>query len=269
MRTVRFELLRPSEIIAEKERFPVAFQPLGPLEWHGPHLPYGTDPLHAETVAQRTAQAIGGVVMPTLYWGSERERSPKALQDLGFEGDEWIIGMDFPANSMKSLYSMEDVFALVIRERLALVIAQGYKLIVLVNGHGATNHLATLDRLAKEYTGLTSAHVILTTPFDPVAVAAGGVGHADAIETSLMLALYPDSVDIPALPPLPDPLHNIDFGIVDGATFAGDPTPDYTLRPDSDPRRNSSAEQGNAALDADVIRLSSQVRDALKAAGLA
>jgi len=32
MRTVRFELLRPAEIIAEKERFPVAFQPLGPLE---------------------------------------------------------------------------------------------------------------------------------------------------------------------------------------------------------------------------------------------
>src|SRR4051794_30361016 len=155
MRTVRFELLRPTEIIAEKERFPVAFQPLGPLEWHGPHLPYGTDPLHAETVAQRTAQAIGGVVMPTLYWGSERERNPQALRDLGFKGDEWIVGMDFPHNSMKSLYSMEDVFALVIRARLELVIAQGYKLIVLVNGHGATNHLATLDRLAKEYTGLT------------------------------------------------------------------------------------------------------------------
>jgi len=46
------------------------------------------------------------------------------LRDLGFKGDEWIIGMDFPANSMKSLYSMEDVFALVIRARLELVIDQ-------------------------------------------------------------------------------------------------------------------------------------------------
>src|SRR5215213_9580189 len=139
MRTVRFELLRPAEIIAERERFPVVFQPLGPLEWHGPALPYGTDPLHAEDVARRTAEAIGGVVMPTLYWGSERERNPQTLQQLGFKGDEWIVGMDFPANSMKSLYSMEDVFALVMRARIELLIAQGYKLIALVNGHGAAN----------------------------------------------------------------------------------------------------------------------------------
>ncbi|MEO8396962.1 MAG: creatininase family protein [Chloroflexota bacterium] len=265
MRTVRFELLRPTEIIAEKERFPVVFQPLGPLEWHGPHLPYGTDPLHAEEVARRTAEAIGGVVMPTLYWGSERERASDYLKVLGFKGDEWIVGMDFPDNSMKSLYSMEDVFALVMRARIELIIDQGYKLIVLVNGHGASNHLATLDRLAKEYTGLTPTRVILTTAFDPVAVAAGGVGHADALETSLMMALYPDSVDVAALPPLPDPLRNVDFGIVDGATFAGNPTPDFTLRPEADPRRNSSPEQGNAALDGDVIRLSAQVHDTLKA----
>ena len=264
MRTVRFELLRPAEIIAERERFPVVFQPLGPLEWHGPAMPYGTDPLHAETVAQRTAQAIGGVVMPTLYWGSERERSPQTLRDLGFKGDEWIVGMDFPANSMPSLYSMEDVFALVMRARIELLIDQGYKLIVLVNGHGAANHVATLDRLAKEYTGLTSTHVLFTTAFDPVAVNAGSVGHADALETSLMLALYPDSVDLAALPPLPEPLRNVDFGIVDGDTFSGKPTPDFTLRPESDPRRNSSAGQGNAALDGDVVRLSAQVHDALK-----
>src|SRR3954467_12876690 len=77
MRTVQFELLRPAEIIAERERFPVVFQPLGPLEWHGPHLPYGTDPVHAETVSRRTAQAMGGVVIPTLYWGAERERNPQ------------------------------------------------------------------------------------------------------------------------------------------------------------------------------------------------
>ncbi|HVU11177.1 MAG TPA: creatininase family protein [Phototrophicaceae bacterium] len=268
MRTVRFELLRPSEIIAERQRFPVVFQPVSPLEWHGPHLPFGTDPLHAEYVAQRTAEAIGGVVMPTLWWGAERERTPKQLHELGFQGDEWIIGMDFPHNAMKSLYSMEDVFSLVVRARLELIIAQGYKLVVLVNGHGATNHLQTLDRLAKEYSGNTATKVILTTAFDPADTAAGGIGHADALETSLMLALYPESVDVPALPPLPEPIRNVDFGVVDGKTFAGDPLPDFTLRSESDPRRNASAEQGRAALDGDIARLSAQVHEALKAAGI-
>jgi creatinine amidohydrolase len=269
MRTVRFELLRPAEIIAERERFPVVFQPLGPLEWHGPHLPYGTDPLHAETVAQRTAQTIGGVVMPTLYWGAERERTPAGLKQLGFKGDEWIVGMDFPANSMKSLYSMEDVFALVIRARVELLIDQGYRLIVLVNGHGAANHMATLDRLAKEYTGLTSARVLFTTAFDPSADGTYNIGHADALETSLVLAMYPEAVDLDLLPPLPEPLRNVEWGIVDGETFAGDPTADYTLRPDADPRRNSSPEQGESALQGDVVRLSRQVQAVLKAAGLA
>jgi creatinine amidohydrolase len=268
MRTVRFELLRPAEIIAERERFPVAFQPLGPLEWHGPHLPYGMDALHAETVSVQTAQEIGGVVLPTLYWGAERERTPDALRALGFKGDEWIVGMDFPANSMKSLYTMEDVFALVIRARLDLLVDQHYKLIVLVNGHGAANHMAALDRLAKEYTARGAARVLFTTAFDPRPDGTYSIGHADALETSLMMAMHPEAVDLSALPPLPDPLRNVDWGIVDGETFAGDPTPDYTLRPYADPRRNSSPEQGEAALKGDVVRLSGHVREALKALGM-
>ena len=264
MRTVRFELLRPSEIIAERQRFPVVFQPVSPLEWHGPHLPFGTDPLHAEYVAQRTAEAMGGVVMPTLFWGAERERTPKTLRELGFNGDEWIIGMDFPHNSMKSLYSMEDIFALVMRARIELLIDQGYKLIVLVNGHGAANHIATLDRLAKEYSGLTAAHVLATIVFDSNPDGTYTIGHAEALETSLVMAIAPESVDLSTLPPLPDPLKNIDWGIVDGETFAGNPTPDFTLRPESDPRLNSSPEQGENALKGDVERLSGQVRAALK-----
>ena len=268
MRTVQFELLRPAEIIAERERFPVVLQPLGPLEWHGPHLPYGTDPLHAETVARRTAQEMGGVVMPTLYWGAERERTPDGLKQLGFTGDEWSVGMDFPANSMKSLYSMEDVFALVIRARVELLIQQGYKLIVLVNGHGAANHMATLGRLAKEYSALSPVRVLFTTAFDASPDGSYNIGHADALETSLVMAIHPDSVDLTGLPSLPDPLRNIDWGIVDGETFAGDPTADYTLRPAADPRRNSSAEQGEEALKSDVLRLKRQIEDALRTAGL-
>jgi creatinine amidohydrolase len=264
MRTVHFELLRPAEIITERERFPVVFQPVGPLEWHGPHLPYGTDPLHAAAVAVRTAQAIGGVVMPTLYWGSERERTPALLKTLGFTGDEWIIGMDAPANAMTSLYSMEDVFALVVRARLELLIDQHYKLIVLVNGHGAANHMATLDRLAKEYSGTGPARVLLTTAFPANPDGSYTIGHADALETSLMLALHPDSVDVGLLPPLPEPMKNIDWGVVDGETFAGNPTSDFTLRPEADPRRNSSAEQGEAALQGDVARLSQEVKAALE-----
>lgn len=45
MRTVQLELLRPGEILAERERCSIVYLPVGPLEWHGPAMPYGTDAL--------------------------------------------------------------------------------------------------------------------------------------------------------------------------------------------------------------------------------
>lgn len=265
MRTVRFELLRPQEILAEKGRNPVVYQPVGPLEWHGPHLPYGVDPLHAEAVARRVGEIIGGVVMPTLFWGAERERSPEMLRNVGFSEDAWVIGMDSPRHSMKSLYSPEDIFSMVVRARLDLLVQQGYPLIVIINGHGASNHIDTLNRLAAEYTGEKRARVMALIAFEPDADGQYNIGHADALETSLMQVLYPDTVDLSALPPSSESLKNIDFGIVDGPTFAGHPTADHTLRPEHDPRISSSVEQGQAKMDFTVGRICEEVQVALAA----
>jgi creatinine amidohydrolase len=70
------------------DRQSIVYLPIRPLEWHEPHLPLGTDPLQAETLAIAVAQQVGGVVHPTLYWDTERERQPELLRDLGFTGDE-------------------------------------------------------------------------------------------------------------------------------------------------------------------------------------
>ena len=52
MRTVQLELLRPGEILAERERCSIVYLPVGPLEWHGPAMPYGTDALLAQSLAR-------------------------------------------------------------------------------------------------------------------------------------------------------------------------------------------------------------------------
>ena len=91
MRTVQVEYLRPGEIVAERERFSVVYLPIGPLEWHGPAMPYGTDPLMAQEVARAAARITGGVVMPTLYVGTERERPAYILEGMGFEDlGNWV-----------------------------------------------------------------------------------------------------------------------------------------------------------------------------------
>ncbi|MCJ7737130.1 MAG: creatininase family protein [Anaerolineae bacterium] len=159
MRTVRYELLRPQEVVAERERCPVAYLPLGPLEWHSLHMPLGTDALNAGAVAHGVAERVGGVVLPTFFWGTERERPVAMVQDLGFAGGGYVVGMGFPANLLKSLYCHEEVFALLVRELLRLLVEQEYQLIVIVNSHGAANHVETLDRLCKEFTARSPAPV--------------------------------------------------------------------------------------------------------------
>src|SRR5256885_16572734 len=107
MRTVEYELMRPAEIAQARARLPLAFIPIGPLEWHGPHLPMGMDGLHAHTVAMEVARRVGGVVLPTYYLGSETgrptDRGPPSAAILGFEGTERNIGVGFPNKPVKSL----------------------------------------------------------------------------------------------------------------------------------------------------------------------
>lgn len=260
MRTVKFELLRPNEIIEEKRRFPVVYLPIGPLEWHGPHLALGMDPLNAEAIARLVAEETGGVVLPTFYWGTERERSPEMLRNIGFKGDEWVIGMDFPKNTMPSLYAQEDAFGVAVREYLRLLVKQQYKLIVIINGHGGENHINTLTRLAKEFSAETESKVIYTITTFLEEEGKQDFGHATKVETSILTYLYPDCVDLNQLPPRDVKLYNLDYAIVDDASFRGNPASDFSVN--NDPR-DATRELGSITVNRSVKIISNMVKDAL------
>ncbi len=72
---VRFHMLRPEQITQRRVECPVAYIPLGTLEWHGLHNPMGADGLQAETLAVRCAEIGGGLVFPTVYYGESRAGS--------------------------------------------------------------------------------------------------------------------------------------------------------------------------------------------------
>jgi len=260
-REARFQLLRPSQIIAEQQRCSLVFLPVGPLEWHGPHLPLGTDPLHAEEVSLRLAAEIGGVVLPPLFLGTERERRPEMLRSIGFRGHEYVVGMDFPANAMKSLYCPEEVLAIAVRSCLDLLVAQGYRLIVILNGHGAENQIQALQRLAVEYSSTRPARVLMLMPTAGAADTYFNGSHATRGETAIMQAIT-DSVDLGALPE--GPLKSVELAIVDGPTFEGDPTPDHTVRSADDPRL-ATREEGEQRLAAIVTELAETLRRELRA----
>ncbi len=223
MRTVKLEYLRPGEIQAERERCSIVYLAVGPLEWHGPAMPYGTDPLAAYALACAAAEQTGGVVIPPLYFGTERERPAYILEAKGFENAQsmYVKGMDVPANSMPSYYAREDIFALTVREYLRLLVEQKYDLIVLVNGHGALGQRESLKRLAVEFSNETPSTVLYhminidREDYHP------DFGHGCIIETAVMRHLHDDSVDLSALPPRDVPLKYTDYGIADDFVFEG------------------------------------------------
>ena len=271
MRRIEYELMRPPDIVKERDRVPLAFVPIGPLEWHGPHLPLGTDGLHAHEVAVEVARRIGGIVLPTYFVGTEtvrlNDQQAQGLGILGFEGTERVVGMDFPEFPVKSLYFEEGAFAVTVREILRLLKADRYRLIVIVNGHGAVNHQRTLRRLAAEESERPNVWVEYAMAFLPASPPFSDPGHAEKIETSLMMAMRPELVDVASLPPTDVPLRYRDYGIVDGKAFDGDPTPDFTVRREADPR-DAAPDLGRKVLNAEVDRLVEIVSAHLRSMGL-
>ncbi len=263
MRTRQIQYLRPDEIRAELEKTPAAYLPLGLLEWHGPHLPYGVDALNAEAVALAAAEIAGGLVLPTVYFGTERERDPRTLENLGFDREAYIVGMDFPANSLPSMYAAEELFALMVREHVRLAIAMGFKVVSVISGHGAVNQLAVLRRLAAEFNAPGRFKMLVDVPFTVGAKGMVEVGHASRIETAVMLHLAPETVKLDALPPLPEPLRSVDYAIVDYLTFAGQPTPDHTVHDEDDPRRASAAD-GQRTIERAAAHIARRVQAALE-----
>jgi len=259
---VEFELMRPPQIVEARRRCPVVYVPVGPLEWHGPHMPMGTDAIAAHRMAVETARRAGGVVLPAYHLGSETVRAvdgPQSLRALGFEGHERIVGMDFPDNSVKSLYIEEGTFAVIVREIVRLLKQDAWRLIVIVNGHGAPNHQRALRRVVAEETEPPRVHVLYESAGGAPAPAGQDPGHAGRGETAFMMVEAPGSVDLGALPPAGTPLRYRDFGIVNGAAFDGRPSPGFTLPREEDPRL-ATREEGAARLERNIERLTARMK---------
>ena len=232
----RYEWLRPGQLNERKAQCPLILFPLGPLEYHGPHLPLGTDPLSATFVAHACCRRLGkGVVLPTMYVGTERERDPDMLESLGFNRDDYVVGMDFPSRQWNSHYLPEEVFALVVAAETRCLIRQGYKYIFIINGHGAFNHNAVLKRLCIELSNTTPAQVDFAIGFPEAAAVTGAIGHADIAETSLIMHYSENAVDLSTLPPKDVPLKYADFSVVNGQGFVAS-KPDRLVPKEFDPR---------------------------------
>lgn len=256
MKKIKFETMTPSELLQEQVNKSIVYVPIGSMEWHGPHMGMGMDTENACYVAHEAAKMIGGTVMPPFYIGTETKRNKKALKKLGFDEELHIVGMDFPENTVRSMYWPPELFEQIIRQQIRFLSDMGYRLIVLVNGHGADRQLEILEKIAEQFSDKRTARVIsIMILFDGCGVE---IGHAGLAETAIMQAICPEGVDLTKLPAKPEKLYNTKYAIVDNETFLKGPNEDYSVRYDP---RDATPELGQKLLKFAVDRCVKRVTE--------
>jgi len=194
---MRAEILRPEQFQELLRRTPLVYQPIGTIEWHGQHLPIGTDALKAHGICLRAAKLTGGVVMPPLYWG---------VDSLRARNGEWLEGMDAAAGFELpgSIYRISHkTFKMLIEEMLVEILRQGVRVVVLLTGHNAKVQEAIIRCVAERINAARpDRYVWALSEYEPVRpdLIPDAGDHAAKWETSLMMALHPELVDMSRLP---------------------------------------------------------------------
>lgn len=161
----------------------IAVLPVGAIEQHGPHLPLSVDQAIVDGVVEAAIQILPDdlpvLFLPTMPVGKSNEHS------------EWPGTLTFSAQTLMAMWS----------EIGDSVAAAGVRKLVLLNSHGG--QIAPMDIVARD---LRVKHKILTVAANWFAMGMPeglftddenrfGI-HAGDMETSVMLALHPDHVQM-------------------------------------------------------------------------
>lgn len=302
---VRFERMVPDQVVARRSACPVAYLPVGALEWHGLHLPLGTDYLTVQHIAERAAREVGGVAFPPLYYGDVRynlmdsapewreeyrremqlreELAAAFAQEVVKEPDsDWARAHPAAHGERGPLPStpteQHDFFVTLIAKTMLEIHVYGFDVIVLLPGHGPNRWLC--DEAIRKYTDAVHARPDL----QPAASAAwfdyikAGeeteplLGkhwiHADKWEGSIVAAAAPDTVHLDRLPDDPKTIPPAYLGMPYLNPQTGYQE-EYRQLWDNfdalDPRRGTDAEYGRRQLDHIIARLGEKVQQLLSA----
>lgn len=224
--------------------------PTGATEQHGPHMPLGVDAMLSKAIAGVVAEKTGAVVAPVFAYGYKSQpRSGGGNHRVGTTslGAAALTGM------------VDDV--------VSSFLAQGFNHVVVLNGHFENYQFIYegLDNaVARARNNGTGSRALLLSYWDfvdettlekvfPDGFLGWDIEHGGVLETSLMLLLHPEKVDMSRVVDHP-PAKLTPYDI-----FPEDParTPDSGCLSSA---KGASAERGQLLLDAVVTEIS----DALK-----
>lgn len=171
------------------------FLPVGALEQHGHHMCMEVDVLLPSAICKAVAQNVDGLVLPALAYGY------KSQQKSGG-------GNHFPGTTSLDGATLTHTVQDIIRE----LARHGARRLVMMNGHYENSMFIVegIDLALRElrYGGVNDFKVVVLSYWDfvndpavieklyPDGFLGWDIEHGGVFETSLMLALHPDKVDL-------------------------------------------------------------------------
>lgn len=138
--------------------------PVGSMEQHGPHLPVSTDALIAAHVAELVAKKVGALVLPAVAYGVSFEHAP-------------MFNVSLRGLTLASVLS----------DMCASLAGHGVRQVIIINGHHG--NIGALKRVK----GIKGASVHVIHYWRHMGQE---LGHAGDAETSMVLAIAPELVDM-------------------------------------------------------------------------
>lgn len=182
-RSVLFSDLRWPELKALTHEETIVIVPIAAIEQHGPHLPVVTDTMLAREIARRAAELTvrktPTLVTECIWTGlSEHHMDFGGTLTLDFSGFLQVIG-----GVVRSLHR------------------HGFRKVCLLNAHGG--NIAALQTVVEELTRELGLKLVTATYWTlcaeelaPHLERQRGIRHACEAETSMMMAIAPDLVDV-------------------------------------------------------------------------
>lgn len=208
---VRYHMLRPGQAVARRKACPVAYIPIGTIEWHGVHNPLGADTLQAEGLAVMCARKGGGVVFPPPYYGENRCEA--LIEATGGDKFEVAKAMELPPENFApeampfGVTEQSLNYQRLLLHILGQVQSLGFDLGVIVAGHyPLIDHARAAALLHNQQRNRRdgrkrmsvwafSDYLLLRDQYEYCG------DHGALWETSHCMALHPETVDLSVLPP--------------------------------------------------------------------
>jgi creatinine amidohydrolase len=192
--------LTPQEFRERLAEAPIAYLPLGTLEWHGEHLPLGSDGLQSLGFFEFLANEVGGIVLPMLFLGPDRMQNQNGRELYGMDIFHGRENQHYESQQLtgSAYWVPEETFLIILESILKQLKRAGFRIVV---GHGHGPSTSFFRDHASEWKDKYDLECLVCwgSEYDRKGLGIQ-VDHAAMNETSLVMALRPDLVQMERLP---------------------------------------------------------------------